>query len=275
MTTPAPAPTGGRFKKWLVRILIALGSAVLVLALLLWAPWKNWGSNAPGDTTTTAVTTTTAATTTLPDLSDEVADLTTRVSALEGIAADHEARLVRLEAAVEKAIALWEELHCGCLADPEIMAQFELLATFAAGTPYEGQMAVIFAGLDECGRIVVTSTSLVTTTTHVPSSPTTTAPTTTTVPPSPTTTVPPASPTVSVNPPYDWKWAGSNDEACFTFTSTPVGVGTVTWSTGAQGLTATVCRGVGYGWQIVATITGPGGQGSDSSTFDVLASPPR
>lgn len=122
-----------------------------------------------------------------------------------------------------------------------------------------------------------TTTTSTTTTTPTTTTTTTSTTTTTTTTSTTTTTTLPAAPTVSVNPEYTWAWSGSNGEACFTFTATPSGNWTsVSWSTGAQGLTATVCRGVGFGWQITATATGPGGSGpSDSSTFDVLASPPR
>jgi len=117
-----------------------------------------------------------------------------------------------------------------------------------------------------------TTSSTSTTTTVAP--PTTT---TTTVPPT-TTTVVNHNPSISVNPEFAEQWAESNGEACFTFTATvsdPDGDPlTVSWSTGANGLTAHVCRPVGNAWQISATVSdGRGGTASDGSTFNVLDRP--
>ena len=109
-----------------------------------------------------------------------------------------------------------------------------------------------------------TTTTTVATTTTQATTTTTTAATTTTVA---------AVPTISVTPEFAEDWVGSNGEACFTFTATATG-GTVAWSTGATGTSATVCRGVGNGWQISATVSGPGGQASDGATFNVNAHPP-
>ena len=142
------------------------------------------------------------------------------------------------------------------------------------------------------GGTTTTTTSPSTTTTVAPPTTTTMLPPTTTVPPPTTTTtitVPPTTttttappvnhnPTISVNPEFAEKWAGTNGEACFTFTanaSDPDGDSlTISWSTGGSGSSTTVCRGVGNAWRISATVyDGRGGSASDGSTFNVLDRP--
>jgi len=125
------------------------------------------------------------------------------------------------------------------------------------------------------GGDTTTSTTSSTTTTVASTTSTTTSTTTTTVT---TTTQPNHNPTISVNPEFAEKWAGSNGEACFTFTATVGDIDgdslTIAWSTGGGGTSTQVCRPVGNGWQISATVyDGRGGSAPDGSTFNVLAGP--
>ena len=241
-----------------VVLLVIVSGLLLVVLTVGITLWVDGGDASPEaiSVTTEAVSVTTEATTTTAEILDAIADLETRVTTLESGHDDHETRIARLEGAVEAAEALWAELGCGCKANADVMTQLELLATAAAGAALEGRMVVIFAGLDECDRLVVTGTSVVTTTSTTstpppcctPSTTTTTQPpttstttvaitttttvpptttTTTTVPPTTTTTtttttLPPANqdPTVDLTPSSKQVWVNEETElGCWTFTA--------------------------------------------------------
>ena len=146
----------------LVTIGITLVVFVVIAVLFMWAPWDRYGGDDTPDTTTTAATTTTV----VDD--GRLEALEARVSTLEDGHADHEARLTALEGAVTELKSLYDEFECACLADAELMAQFEIVAVAAVGTEYEGQMVALTLELDACKRLTVTSSSLGTTTTAAP-----------------------------------------------------------------------------------------------------------